>query len=55
MAITDVTLFVVEKHDLSFILGDGKGIESPALKKLFNLTESRKSKANATISKYEHS
>jgi len=54
-AITDVTLFVVEKHDLSFILGDGKGIESSSMKKiLFNLTESRKSKAFATISKNAH-
>jgi len=48
-ALTDVTLFVVEKHDLQFVLGDQEGFESPGLKKLFNLSETRKSKAFATI------
>jgi len=50
-AISDVTLFVVEKHDLWFVLGDDKGIDSPAIQRLFNLSKSRMSKAFTTISK----
>jgi len=41
----------VEKHDLWFALGDDKGIDSPALQRLFNLSRSRTSKAFETISK----
>jgi len=50
-AMSDVTLFVVEKHDLWFVLGDDKGIDSPAIQRLFNLSKSRMSKAFTTISK----
>ena len=50
-AVTDVTLFVIEKHDFWFVFGENQGAEAPVMKRLLNLSNSRKSKAIQTLTK----
>jgi hypothetical protein len=45
MAVTQMRVLTLEKHDFWFIFGDGYGGQGPIIEKMKQLTEARKSKA----------